>query len=125
LSAIIIIALAMTNRVRTYAVCGDRGGVDHLATPRQHHAHARRDRAEVKSGGAASAARYTRRVVVAERVDVIGVTSWGLVLARLFADAGSSVILLARSEGEAEIVRVQRTHPERLREIRLPSSVDL
>jgi glycerol-3-phosphate dehydrogenase (NAD(P)+) len=62
---------------------------------------------------------------MSEQVTVVGVTSWGLALAQLFALAGSSVTLLARNEEEAATVRLQRTDPARIKEVRLPSTVDI
>jgi glycerol-3-phosphate dehydrogenase (NAD(P)+) len=60
-----------------------------------------------------------------ERVAVVGVTSWGLALAQLFAQAGSAVTLLARDEDEAAVVRLRRTDPRRIRSVRLPASVEV
>lgn len=60
-----------------------------------------------------------------ERVTVIGVTAWGLTLSLLFARAGSSVTLLARSETEAATVRWLRTEPRRIAGLRLPDSVTI
>jgi glycerol-3-phosphate dehydrogenase (NAD(P)+) len=62
---------------------------------------------------------------MAEHVSVVGVTAWGLTLSCLFARAGSSVTLLARSEAEASTVRQLRTEPRRIAELRLPPSVDI
>jgi glycerol-3-phosphate dehydrogenase (NAD(P)+) len=53
----------------------------------------------------------------------VGVTAWGLTLAQLFARAGSAVCLLARDQGEAAIVRRERTEPRRIADVRLPSVV--
>jgi glycerol-3-phosphate dehydrogenase (NAD(P)+) len=58
-----------------------------------------------------------------EHVAVVGVTAWGLTLSYLFARAGSTVTLLARTEAEAATVRSQRTEPRRIAELRLPSAV--
>jgi glycerol-3-phosphate dehydrogenase (NAD(P)+) len=62
---------------------------------------------------------------MAERVAVVGVTAWGLTLAQLFAHADASVCMLARGEGEAELVRRRRTEPRRIAEVRLPPSVEI
>ncbi|MGD9892861.1 MAG: NAD(P)H-dependent glycerol-3-phosphate dehydrogenase [Dehalococcoidia bacterium] len=58
-----------------------------------------------------------------EHVTVVGVTAWGLTLSCLFARAGSSVTLLARTETEASTVRRLRTDPRRIAELLLPPSV--
>jgi len=62
---------------------------------------------------------------MAEHVSVVGVTAWGLTLSSLFARAGSSVTLLARTEAEAATVRSLRTEPRRIAELRLPPSVEI
>ena len=62
---------------------------------------------------------------MAERVAVLGVTAWGLTLAQLLAHAGGDVRLLARSQVEADRVRVRRTDPRRIAEVRLPHSVTM
>jgi len=58
-------------------------------------------------------------------VTVVGVTSWGLTLAQLFAHAGASVRLLARTDAEAETVRRRRTEPRRIASVRLPPAVEI
>jgi glycerol-3-phosphate dehydrogenase (NAD(P)+) len=58
-----------------------------------------------------------------EKITVLGVTAWGLTLAQLCAHAGATVCVLARAEDEAELVRVRRTDPRRIAEVRLPPSV--
>jgi glycerol-3-phosphate dehydrogenase (NAD(P)+) len=62
---------------------------------------------------------------MSEHVSVVGVTAWGLTLSCLFARAGSSVTLLARTEPEAATVQRLRTEPRRIAELRLPPSVDI
>jgi glycerol-3-phosphate dehydrogenase (NAD(P)+) len=62
---------------------------------------------------------------MAERVAVVGVTSWGLALAQLFAFAGSAVTVLARTDDEALTVRGSRTDPARIPDVRLPDSVEV
>lgn len=62
---------------------------------------------------------------MAEHVSIVGVTAWGLTLSCLFARAGSSVTILARSEAEASTVQQLRTEPRRIAELQLPPSVDI
>jgi glycerol-3-phosphate dehydrogenase (NAD(P)+) len=62
---------------------------------------------------------------MAEQVAVVGVTAWGLTLSQLFALAGSSVVLLARTEAEAAHVRHRRTDPRRIADVHLPDAVQV
>jgi glycerol-3-phosphate dehydrogenase (NAD(P)+) len=57
------------------------------------------------------------------RVAMIGVTAWGLTLSHLFADAGSDVTVLARTDAEAARVRRERTDRRRIPDLCLPPSV--
>ena len=56
-------------------------------------------------------------------VAVMGAGSWGTTLAKVFADAGTTVQLWARRESLAETIRTTRENPDYLPGITLPDSV--
>ncbi|SCF32742.1 glycerol-3-phosphate dehydrogenase (NAD(P)+) [Micromonospora viridifaciens] len=56
-------------------------------------------------------------------VAVLGAGSWGTAFAKILADAGREVTILARRESVAEAIRTKRRNPEYLPDVRLPDRV--
>ena len=58
-----------------------------------------------------------------QRVAVLGAGSWGTAFAKLLADAGRDVVLWARREEVAAVIRAERRNPEYLPLANLPDGV--
>ena len=56
-------------------------------------------------------------------VAVLGAGSWGTAFAKILADAGRDVTVLARRAAVAEAIRTGRENPEYLPGVRLPERV--
>ncbi|MEU8260641.1 NAD(P)H-dependent glycerol-3-phosphate dehydrogenase [Micromonospora sp. NPDC048999] len=56
-------------------------------------------------------------------VAVLGAGSWGTAFAKILADAGREVTILARRRSVAEAIRTERRNPEYLPDVRLPDRV--
>jgi glycerol-3-phosphate dehydrogenase (NAD(P)+) len=60
---------------------------------------------------------------VTGHVAVLGAGSWGTAFAKILADAGRDVTILARRPAVAEAIRADRQNPEYLPDVRLPDRV--
>ena len=60
-----------------------------------------------------------------KKISILGAGSWGMAIAWLLERNGHEVMLWEFDPGAFEIIRVQRTHPDKLSDFRLPDSVHI